>query len=394
MVETKAAPTQRILSVDVLRGLTVAFMILVNDPGDGHVAYAPLDHVPWNGWTPTDMVFPTFLFLVGCSIVFSITSRLKRGDSKGTIALQVIRRTVYLLAINYAIRLIPQFHFAKMRLFGVLPRIAICYLIAALLFLWLQRARWIAVAVVTLLVGYWALMRFVPIPGAGMPVRDFPLMDEFNNLPSYVDRAFNDFTQHFLHTGSLYEKTRDPEGILSTVPAVGTALLGVLTGKLLRSKTPPVKVSAILLGGGALSIALGYAWNPWFPFNKNLWTSSYVLLAAGIAALLLGISFWIFDVKKWQHTSKGVRVLAWPCIVFGSNAIVAYVTPSIYGKILYYIPIHDGERTVTPLRWLYLHVFAHWGSTANTSLAYSLFYVALCFIPAWLLWRRGMFLRV
>ena len=390
-----AAPTQRILSIDVLRGLTVAFMILVNDPGDGKVGYWPLEHADWNGWTPTDMVFPTFLFLVGCSIVFSVGSRLKRGVPRSTIALQVAKRSFWILVINFALRLLPDFqHLNHIRLFGVLPRIAYVYFCASMLYLLSQRVRNLVIAIVILLVGYYALVRFVPIPGAGMPGRDFPFMDEYNNLTAYIDRGFNAWTQAHLHTGFLYVKYRDPEGWLSTLPSIATSLLGILAGKLIRSEEPASKVRSILLGAGVAGIALGYLWSPWFPINKNMWTSSYVLLAAGIAAFLLGLCYWVYDVSQLQKHSHLVRVLSWPWIVFGSNAIAAYVLSGIWGKIASYIHIPDGNHTINPLGWLYKYVFAHWGSTANTSLAFAIFYVLLCFVPVWLLWRRGIFLRV
>ena len=390
-----APPTQRILSVDVLRGLTVAFMILVNDPGDGKVGYWPLEHVEWNGWTPTDIVFPTFLFLIGCSIVFSIGSRLKRGVSRRTIAWQVAKRSFWILVINYAIRLLPEFrNLNHIRLFGVLPRIAVVYFCAAMLFLLSQRVRTIVATVAALLVGYYLLIRFVPIPGAGMPGRDVPFMDQYNNLTAYIDRGFNNWTLAHLHTGGLYMKYRDPEGWLSTLPAIGTSLLGVLAGKLVRSDQPAVKVRNLLLLSGVGGIALGYLWNVIFPINKNMWTSSFVLLAAGIATLILGICYHVYDVSEAQKRSHVVRALSWPWLVFGSNAITAYVMSSVWGKISGYIRIPDGDRTTPILGWLYRHVFAHWGSTANTSLAFAIFYVFLCFLPVWVLWRRGIFLRV
>ena len=389
------APTQRILSIDVLRGLTVAFMILVNDPGDGKVGYWPLEHADWNGWTPTDMVFPTFLFLIGCSIVFSVGSRLRRGTPKRVIAWQVAKRSFWILVINFAMRLLPDFrNLGHIRFFGVLPRIAVVYFCAAMLYLLSQRARTLAVWTAGLLVGYYLLIRFVPIPGAGMPGRDFPFMDEYNNLTAYLDRGFNTWTQAHLHTGFLYMKFRDPEGWLSTLPAIGTSLLGILAGKLIRSELPGTRVRNVLLGSGVAGIALGYVWNVFFPINKNMWTSSYVLLAAGIASVLLGVCYSIYDVTQAQKTSRAVRVFSWPWLVFGSNAITAYVMSSLWGKLASFIPIHDGDRVISPLRWLYPHVFARWGSTANTSLAYAIFYVLLCFLPVWLLWRRGIFLRV
>ena len=301
---TVAAPTKRILSIDVLRGLTVAFMILVNDPGDGRVSYRPLDHADWNGWTPTDLVFPTFLFLVGCSIVFSISSRLARGVPRTAIFWQVVKRSFWILVISYSLRLLPDFkNLQHVRLFGVLPRIAVVYLCAAGLFLVSQRVRSIVAALVVLLVGYYLLLRFVPIPGAGMPGRDVPFMDEYNNLTAYIDRGFNGWTQRYLHTGYLYVKYRDPEGWLSTLPAIGTSLLGVLAGKLIRSAQPAKRVAATLLGAGVAGIVAGEVWNIWFPINKNMWTSSYVLLAAGIATVVLVVH--LLDLSTRCSCSTG-----------------------------------------------------------------------------------------
>jgi len=392
---TVAAPSKRILSIDVLRGLTVAFMILVNDPGDGHVSYRPLDHADWNGWTPTDLVFPTFLFLVGCSIVFSIGSRLARGVPRRTIFLQAMKRSFWILVISYSLRLLPDFkNLNHIRFFGVLPRIAVVYLCAAGLFLLSQRVRSIVIALAVLLIGYYLLLRYVPIPGAGMPGRDVPFMDEYNNLTAYIDRGFNGWTQRYLHTGYLYVKYRDPEGWLSTLPAIGTTLLGILAGKLIRSAQPAKRVAATLLLCGVAGIVAGEIWNIWFPINKNMWTSSYVLLAAGIATVVLSFTYWIYDTLQLQHGSRLVRMLSWPWIVFGSNAIAAYVMADVWGKLQDYIRFQDGGRVTTPLPWLYRHVFAHGGSTANSSLAFAIFYVVLCFLPVWVLWKRGIFLRV
>ena len=387
--------TSRVLSVDVLRGLTIAFMILVNDPGDSDVSYRPLDHAEWNGWTPTDLVFPTFLFLVGCSIVFSIGSRLRNGVSKRQIVWQVAKRSFWILVINYSLRLLPDFaNLTHFRFYGVLPRIAVVYFFASLLYLALPRARDIAIACGLALISYYVLLRWVPIPGAGLPGRDVPFMDQYNNLTAYIDRGFFHWTVKYLHTGSLYNGYRDPEGLLSTLPSIGTSLLGILAGMLVRSKEAATKVRNVLALGGVAGIALGLLWNVWFPINKNLWTSSFVLLAAGIATLLLAVCYEIYDVAQWQNRSHVVRRLSWPWIVFGSNAIAAYVLAGVYGKIMSFVPIHDGAQITQPFGWLYKHVFAHWGSTANTSLAFAIFYVVLCFIPVWILWRRGIFLRV
>ncbi len=297
--------------------------------------------------------------------------------------------------ISYGLRLLPDFrNLHHVRLFGVLPRIALVYLVAAMLYLISQRVRNLVIAVVVLLVGYYVLLRYVPIPSAGLPGRDVPFMDEYNNLTAYIDRMFTVFTQRYLHTGYLYVGYRDPEGWLSTLPAIGTGLLGILAGKLVRSAGTAKRVCATLLGAGVVGFVAGSLWDLWFPINKNLWTSSFVLLAAGIASLLLGVFYWIFDVVQWQKRSHAVRVLSWPWLVFGSNAIVAYVISGLWGKIFNYVHIQDRGRITSPLGWTYNHVFAHWGSTANTSLAFAIFYVVLCFLPVWVLWRRGIFLRV
>ncbi len=393
--DRRTSLTSRVLSVDVLRGLTIAFMILVNDPGDDRVSYSPLDHAEWNGWTPTDLVFPTFLFLVGCSIVFSIGSRLRNGTSRRQIVWQVAKRSFWILVINYALRLLPDFkNLTHIRFYGVLPRIAVVYFFASLIYLAMPRARDLAITCGIALVSYYVLLRWVSIPGVGMPGHDVPFMDQYNNLTAYIDRGFYHWTVKYLHTGSLYNKYRDPEGLLSTLPSIGTSLLGILAGKLLRSKESAKKVRNTLGLCGIAGIVLGLIWNIWFPINKNLWTSSFVLLAGGIAALLLAICYQIYDVAQWQHRSPMVRRLSWPWIVFGSNAIAAYVLSGLYGKVMSFIPIRDGDQTTHPFGWLYQHGFAHWGSTANTSLAFAIFYVVLCFIPVWLLWRRGIFLRV
>jgi predicted acyltransferase len=192
----------------------------------------------------------------------------------------------------------------------------------------------------------------------------------------------------------LYVIYRDPEGWLSTLPAIGTSLLGILAGKLIRSARPAKEVRTRLLAAGVAGIALGYLWNIWFPINKNMWTSSYVLLSAGIATILLGLCYSIYDVSQRQKTSRVVRSLSWPCIVFGSNAITAYVMSTVWEKAFGLIHIHDGAHTISPLMWLNKYGFQHWGSTANSSLAFAIFYVALCFLPVWVLWRRGIFLRV
>ena len=381
----------RITSIDALRGLTIAFMILVNDPGDwGHV-YAPLDHATWNGFTPTDLVFPTFLFLIGCSIVFSIRARLARGIPQSRIALSILRRALIIFLLDVFFATYPHFHFTRMRIYGVLTRIALCYLATGLIFLYVRSARALAILTAAILIGYWVLLRFVPIPGLGTPVHDFPINDPVRNLTAFIDRGVNAWTRQWLHTGRLYLKTSDPEGLLSTLPSIATTLLGVLAALWLRALRPDGTIRRGLMVAGLASLTLGRIWNYEFPINKNLWTSSFVLYAGGWSILLLALFFWLFDDLKIQSRSRAASAALWPLLVFGSNAITAYVMSDLIVQTLSWWKLPSGTNVY---RWIYQHGFAFHGSTENTSLAFGIFYVALCFLPNWILWRRKIFLRI
>jgi predicted acyltransferase len=419
----KLAPAPRVLSVDVLRGLTIALMILVNDPGDwGHV-YTQLDHADWNGFTLTDFVFPNFLFLVGVSIVLSLSSRIAKGESKGSLALHMVRRAATIFAIKLLLSAFPHFHLTHLRIFGVLTRIAICYLIAGLICLAVwntrHRARFLAATTAALLVGYWALMRFVPVPGYGVPTHAMPILDPDRNLAAWLDRAFNAFTRHYLHTGSLYNHTHDPEGILSTIPSIATTLIGSLTGLWLNNRAPHDRqgAAAPIVGSvssetsakrltplfvtGLLSLTAGLIWSYWFPINKNLWTSSYVLFSAGLSLLLLALCYWLIDIRRLNQKPIG-KALLWPWLVFGSNAITAYVVSNFLVELALWIKVpasamRDPDTPSAPITawlWIYRHLFAVHDSTEVSSLAFALCFTAVCFLPNWLLWRKKIFLKV
>ena len=398
----------RVLSIDVLRGITIAFMILVNDPGDWAHTYAQLEHAKWNGWTLTDLVFPSFLFLVGMSIILSLHSRIARGDSRRDLAVHIVRRSVTIFALAMVLNLIPYFRFTHLRLYGVLPRIALCYLCAGLICLVTQRARNLLAITAVLLLGYWALMRFVPVPGFGMPVRDIPLLDQDRNLAAWLDRGIIDFLQRTIHTGVLYEKTRDPEGLLSTIPAIGTTLLGAVSALWLRRvgsggrengkfTITQAQCAMGLFLGGLLGVASGLFWNIWFPINKNLWTSSYVLFAAGCSLLGLAACYWLIDIRRLNDTRVG-QWLIWPWLVFGSNAIVAFSVSVLFVKTLLFIKfpsiLGPTGKPLTAWGWIYSHLFARGHSTELTSLMFGLCFVLLCFIPNWILWRRRIFLKI
>ncbi len=425
-----SAPS-RVLSIDVLRGFTIALMILVNDPGDwGHV-YAQLDHAEWNGFTLTDFVFPNFLFLVGVSIILSIDSRMARGNCRLTLAGHIFRRAATIFVIKMFLSAFPHFHMTHLRIFGVLTRIALCYLIAGLICLVTRRARILVAITATLLVGYWALMRFVPVPGFGVPTHGFPILDSDRNLAAWLDRGFNVFTRTWLHTGSLYNKTRDPEGLLSTIPAVATTLIGCITGLWLRrvnhrpTAQPPIlpvgpypapvaspnptflpetirhNAALRLVVAGFQSLVFGLLWNLWFPINKNLWTSSYVLFAGGLSLILLALCYWLIDIHRLNEKPVG-KVILWPWLVFGSNAITAFVVSNLFVQIALWIKVPAGAwvapanptKHISAWQWTYIHLFARHGSTYVTSLAFAICFVAVCFVPNWLLWRKKIFLKV
>jgi predicted acyltransferase len=356
-------------------------MILVNNPGST-AAYWPLKHARWNGWTPTDLIFPFFLFIVGVSLVFSFESRMRRGagvpeprrvwaawgggDLRRALVLHTLRRSAAIFIIGLLLNGLPNFDLATWRIPGVLQRIAIAYLAAALITLYSRtnaRIAWIA----ALLLGYWALMRFVPIPGYGVPLRDIPLLHPDANLAAYLDRR--------LMLGHLWEGTRDPEGVLSTLPAIATALCGVLTAEWLRSDRSPRRKAAGMFAAGVAGIAAGEVWGLWFPINKNLWTSPYVLFTTGCALVCLAACYWALDVKLSR--SWWTR----PFIIFGTNAIAAYVISEVLGG------------TFSWKEHVFQHTFAHIGPPGLASLLYSLAVVGVCFMPVWWMYRRQIFLK-
>ena len=375
----------RLLSLDVLRGLTIGFMILVNDNGNESAAYWPLKHAAWNGFTPTDLVFPTFLFLVGITTVFSTASRLAHGDSRHSLFVHVLRRSIVLFLLGLVVNSFPYFHLHTMRFYGVLPRIAICYLVVASLYLIDSGWRSKAMLAIAALIGYWILMRFVPVPGYGIPGRDIPLLDHDANLAAWLDRQI-------FSASHLYERTRDPEGLLSTIPALATAILGLLTGMWLRTQRTVVsKMNGIAIAG-LTGVLLGGLWNLSFPINKKLWTSSYVLFAGGLSLLLLALCLLIVDRPRTNQNSSDRRSrLLTPFLVFGTNAIAAYVFSELLASTLGSIHPRPGVN----LQQIFYRSIADFiPNPAFASLLYSLAYVAVCWAFVYLLYRRKIFIKI
>ncbi|MES2391091.1 MAG: hypothetical protein V4555_05595 [Acidobacteriota bacterium] len=399
-VGTNVVKPGRVVSVDILRGMTIALMLLVNDPGDWAHSFSQLDHAKWNGWTLTDMVFPTFLFLVGASVVFSMRAREAKGDCRGTQAGHIFIRFVKLVVLAWTLSFFPRMHWT-MRIFGVLMRIALCYLTGALLLLWVRKAQWVVVMVVAILVGYWALMRFALVPGAGHPVKDFPILDPMWNLAAWMDRGISAWMLKWLHTGRLYEGTRDPEGFLSTMPAVGTVLIGALVGmwmqrpEWMQGDAARGVMRLKMIAAGVAMFVAGTVWGVWFPVNKNLWTSSYVLVMAGMATVLLALLNWLVDGRP-QPWPGWLRVATWPWLVFGSNAIAAFTVGVVFIKVLIYthVGLTDSGKPRSLMSLVYHDVFARGGSNDWTSLAFAICFVAVCFLPIWVLWRKRIFLRM
>jgi predicted acyltransferase len=361
------------VSLDAFRGLTIAAMILVNNPGSWSYVYAPLRHAEWHGWTPTDLIFPYFLFIVGVAIPFSFRRRLREGAERRHLFRHVVQRAAILIGLGLLMRAVPDFDFGQMRWPGVLQRIGLVYLVAAGLYLGLgPRSRWIWTGV--LLLGYWALLSWVPVPGYGAGD-----LSPDGNLGAYLDRL--------LMGGHLYQGTWDPEGLLSSLPAVATSLLGIFTGEwLLSDRNDGALTRGLLLAGAGLTV-VGLAWGFVFPVNKSLWTSSYVVFTAGTAMLCLGVLFWTVDVRQWRGP--------WltPMVVYGMNAIAVFVLSGFMTKAL--VRIHVGGADGTNLyNWIYETLFRSWAGSINGSLAFAMAYVALWLGLMALLHRRRIFIKI
>jgi predicted acyltransferase len=374
---------ERLVSLDVFRGITIAAMILVNDNGDWDAAYWPLQHSKWNGWTPTDLIFPFFLFIVGVSTVLSISSRLARGDSRGKITKHVLQRGAIILALGVFLNGFPnRYNFHTLRYEGVLQRIAICYVISALFVIYTgNRSR--ITAIVFCLASYWIIMRYVPVPGYGVPTHGVPLLDPDGNLAAWLDRK--------LLMGHLYEGTRDPEGVLSTIPAIATSLLGVMTGEWLRSKVSSLKKAAWMVIAGIAGLCAGEIFNMWFPINKKLWTSSFVLFTAGFALVILALFYWLIDIKKL----RGPWTM--PALVFGMNSIVAYVFAEVLAIVLGLWRFHVPQDGYVDLQYIiYNTIFTSRDSppSANASLLFSLSFVLVCWLAMYPLYRKRIFLKI
>ena len=388
------APPDRLLSLDVLRGLTMASMVLVNDPGSGAM-YAQLDHAEWNGATFTDMIFPCFMVMVGISLTLSFASRVNRGASHSRLALHALRRGLTIIFIGLVLNVVFSFNFVHMRYPGVLQRIGLCYTLGSLLYLVLPGpdvGRWrrtreavIAGVAVFLLALYWALLKLYPTPGFG-PGH----LDSYMSLPAVIDRAVFG-TQHIYRWATTpgLGPTYDPEGVLSTLPALTNVLFGILAGEQLRSKRPRRQQCGILATMGTTLWLAGLAMSHWLPLNKKLWTSSFAVFTSGISILCLAGLLYLIDLRRVR---RGWSFL----LIFGTNAILAYVLSDVveflFGRIHFRVA---GEARPTNLHSLiFRDLFASWLSPQMASLGFALFFVCVVAALVLPLYRRRIFLKI
>ena len=376
-------PPARLASLDAFRGLAVAGMILVNNPGSWSHVYGPLRHAPWHGATPTDLVFPFFLFAVGVSLSFSFAARTARGDSRRDLWTHVARRALIIYGLGLFMAAFPGFDLTTVRLVGVLARIALVYLVVGTLVLFLAR-RTVCAVMLALLFGYWALMSWVPVPGFGAG----DLSPE-GNLAAYLDRMILG-----VHMWSGGGGTYDPEGLLSTLPAVSTTLSGLFAGDYLRTR--PIAAADSSLGplgrlavAGAMLVAAGLAWDVLFPINKPLWTSSYVLFTTGWALVVLASLYWLIDVRGWRTWAK-------PFVVYGMNAITVFVASGLVTKalVLRRVSAGAGDAATSLYNRIYEVGFASWAGPLNGSLAFALATVLVWLAVLWVMYARGLFIKV
>ncbi len=401
------APRERLLSLDVFRGMTVAGMLLVNDPGSWAHIYPPLEHAPWNGWTPTDLIFPFFLFIAGITTHLSLSARRARGDDERAIRSQIIRRGALIFLFGCLVNGFPYFAWGGVpnvpdptflqriverlltwRITGVLQRIGIAYMVAALL---TQKTtlRQQVYIISGLLFGYWFVMTVLPVPGEGT-IGALLLDQPPRTMAAWTDRLVFDWSRwglgNHLWVGG---KTWDPEGFLSTIPAICTAMLGNLTGRWIAQRRPLSERLSGMFAAGALAMMVGMMWHWAFPINKSLWTSSYVIFTAGMACVSLATVMWLVDFQKVRGWTKFF-------VVYGLNPIVAFCGSGILARCIYSIFKVTGPegKPIALQAWIHQTLFVPWLSPENASLAFAVTFVMFWYGVLYWMYKKNIILKV
>lgn len=358
------ATTQRLVSLDAFRGVVMAFMIMVNNNGSERDAYAQLRHSEWHGWTLTDTVFPSFVWIVGVAITLSLGKRLAAGVPRSKLLMTALRRAAILFLLGLAVYAFPHFNLSTQRILGVLQRIAICYLAASAIYLWCGVRGQIA-WLLGLLAAYWLIMMYAPVPGFGSG-----RLDVEGNFAHYVDKIVLG-THNYRHTHDW-----DPEGIVSTLPAIATALFGLLAGRVLQLEKSLAERTTWMFMAGALLVVAAWALSFEMPINKKLWTDSFCLLMAGFDFTACAMFVWVIDGLRWKRPFE-------PAVIMGMNAIAVYMVSEFGAELI---------GSAQPR--IYRTVFAPLASPANASLLYSLAFAGVMYLIAYAMYRKRWFVRV
>lgn len=361
--------SKRLISVDSMRGYTIAVMLMVNFPGNGAEVFATLQHSAWNGLTFTDIVAPFFLFIVGTSIVLAFGPRLEAGTIRRSFHQKIVIRALKIFAVGMFLNMLPDFNLSELRWTGTLHRIAIVYLVCAFLFLYTNWRQQIFVGV-AILVGYWLAMTLIPTPGHGKV-----MLEPGVNLAAWIDSKYL--------PGKMWQGTWDPEGILSTFPSIATCIGGMLAGRIIRSLLPANERALwLMVTGLALSVA-GYFWGLTFPVNENLWTSSFVCVTAGFAFLVLGAVYFLVDIKGYNRYARAG-------VIFGSNAITVYVLADFLSLVFYQANFAGKTLNIRITEMLTYVGFA----PKLSSMLYAIAFVAICFLPCLWMYRKKIFVKL
>jgi len=357
--------SDRLISLDVFRGITIAAMILVNFPGTWDAMYWPLEHVEWVGTTPTDFIFPFFIFIVGISVTLSFSKQLQKGITRKQLLKKSLWRVVKIFGVGLALRFLPTFDFSRFELPGVLQRIALVFLACALLFLYSGWRTQLFVGVGILFV-YWLALMFIPVPGFGPGV-----LEPGKNLANWLDGVV-------IPSNLLNKKGYDSEGILSTFPAIVTGISGLLAGKMLQQKKDKSQIVKHLVVTGILLAVAGYGIGSFFPIIKKIWTSSFMLVTSGWAFLVFALIYWLIEIKGIKAGTK-----LW--IIFGSNAIAIYVLADVFETLF----LKTGIHYLAMSNMLNMNVFIN-----TASLIWAVFSLLVCFGAGYLLHRKSVFIKL